>query len=101
MAHPFGAVVAETLTGTRTLTSGEIASTSIFAFDPGGAGRSLVLPTAASSKGHVLFIANMADAAEVITISADSATVVTPTQAESAIVFSNGVKWFGIAGANS
>lgn len=95
------AATAETLTGTRTFTVAEITQYAMWALDPGGASRSVVLPNAADAGRGLLFIANTADAAEVLTISADSATVVTPTQAESAILFCTGVKWYGIAGANS
>ncbi len=102
MAHPFGYVAAETLTGARTITAAEIASTSIFAFDPGGAGRDVTLPAVATSAGQVLFIANTADAAEVLTIkNASAATICTPTQNETAVLFCNGTTWFGLVGANS
>lgn len=101
MAHKMTAATAETLAGTRTFTAAEVRKYAFWALDPGGAGRSVVLPAAATVPGEMLWIANTADAAEVLTISADSATVVTPTQAESAILFCDGVKWYGIAGANS
>lgn len=104
MAHPYtvSSATVETLTGTRTLTAAEVTNSTIFTFDPGGAGRSVVLPDAAAAyKGMILLIANDADAAEVLTISANSATVCTPTQAESAILWCDGTKWRGIAGANS
>lgn len=102
MAHPFGYTTAETLTGARTLTAAEVASTSVFAFDPGGAARDLTLPALATSAGMVLFIANTADAAEVITIkNPAAATICTPTQAESAIVWCDGVAWYGLVGAAS
>lgn len=106
MAHPLAVSnsgTVETLTGTRTITAAEVLASSIFTMDPGGAGRSVVLPNAATAgmAGQIVCIANAADAAEVLTISADSATVVTPTQAETAILFCTGVKWYGIAGANS
>ena len=68
MPHPFSVAAAETLTGTRTLTVAEVSAAHIFHFDPGGAGRNLDLPAAASCTGLVLFIANKADAAEVLTI---------------------------------
>lgn len=100
-AHPMSAAPAETLTGTRTMTAAEITQYAFWAMDPGGAGRSVVLPNAATAGAGLLFIANTADAAEVMTISADSATVVTPTQGETAILFCTGTKWYGIAGANS
>ncbi len=104
MAHPFAvsSATVETLTGARTITAAEVLASSVFTFDPGGAGRTVTLPNASSTyAGQILFIANAADAAEVLTVSADSATVVTPTQAESAIVWCDGTKWRGIAGANS
>jgi hypothetical protein len=106
MAHKFavsnsGAV--ETLAGTRTITAAEVLASSVFTLDPGGAGRSVVLPDAATAgmAGQFVVIANAADAAEVLTVSADSATVVTPTQAETAFLVCTGVKWYGVAGANS
>jgi hypothetical protein len=75
---------------------------SIWSFDPGGAARNLVLPAEADNVGTVLFIHNSADAAEVLTIQDDTpATVCTPTQAESAVVWCDGVSWFGLAGASS
>lgn len=101
MAHKLRAATAETLTGNRTLTVTEVKNYGIWAIDPGGAARDLTLPNAADAPGEILFIKNTADAAEVITIKADSATVCTPTQNESAILFSTGVTWAGIAGANS
>lgn len=102
MAHPFAYVVTETLSGARTLTAAEVANTSVFSFDPGGSARTITLPAEATSAGQVLFIANTADGAEVITVENDGTdTIVTPTQNESAIVFCDGVAWYGIAGANS
>lgn len=101
MAHKLRAATAETLTGNRTLTATEVKNYGIWVIDPGGAARDLTLPNAADCPGEILFIKNSADAAEVITIKADSATVCTPTQSESAILFSSGVTWAGIAGANS
>lgn len=101
MASKKKAATAETLAGNRTLTTAEVKKYSFWAFDPGGAGRNLVLPNAADAPGEMLWVANTADAAEVITIQADSATVCTPTQAESAVLWCDGTKWRGIAGANS
>jgi len=101
MAHAFKTAAHETLTGTRTLTLAEVRTTAIWAFDPGGAGRDVVLPNASTAVGQFLVIANLADAAEVLTIKADSATVCTPTQAETAVLFCTGTTWVGIAGANS
>lgn len=105
MAHAFavGSSTTETLTGTRTITAAEVAASTIFAFDPGGAGRNVDVPTAAAANaGQFLVIANKADAAEVLTVrNGGSATIVTPTQGETAIIFSTGSEWIGIAGANS
>lgn len=105
MAHPFpvASATTETLSGTRTITAAEVKESTIFVFDPGGAGRNVDIPAAsAANAGSFLVIANAADAAEVLTVrEGGSTTVVTPTQAETAILFSTGSKWYGIAGANS
>ena len=101
MAHVMKAATAETLTGNRTLTLAEVEQFAFWRLDPGGAGRNLVLPAAATAAGHMLWVKNTADAAEVITVQADSATVCTPTQNESAVLWCDGVSWCGIAGANS
>lgn len=70
--------------------------------DPGGAARNVDLPAEAVSKGLVFLISNQADAAEVLTIRDDSATTIaTPTQAEAAILFCNGVTWSGLVGPAS
>ena len=96
MGHPFGIAAAETLTGHRTLTQAEVDAANIFSFDPGGSARNLILPAEANNAGVVLFISNKADGAEVITIQDDSpATVCTPTQNESAVVWCDGVTWDG------
>lgn len=92
----------ETLSGNRTLTIAEVEKYQAFAFDPGGASRDLTLPPEADCTGAFLFIANKADAAEVITVKNDGAgTIVTPTQAESACVWCDGTNWYGFVGANS
>lgn len=104
MAHRFESTVrsAVTMTGHVTLTEADIAANTVYDYDPGGAGRNLILPDASEANaGCMVVVHNAADAAEVITVQADSATVVTPTQNESAIVFSTGARWFGIAGADS
>ena len=97
MAHNFGSNVAETLAGHRTITSAEANENVIWSFDPGGSARNLVLPAPASHTGAVLFIANTADAAEVITIQDPTGptTVCTPTQSEAAVVWCDGVIWRG------
>ncbi len=95
-SHPFSSSLVETLAAHRTLTQAQVNASMIFAFDPGGAARNLVLPAEADNAGRILFISNAADAAEVLTIQDDTpATVCTPTEDEDAIVFCNGVSWFG------
>ena len=99
MAHPFGIVVLETLGADRVLTQAEVDESNVFTFDPAAA-RNLDLPAEADNAGVVLFIHNAANAAEVITIRDDgAATVCTPTEDESAIVWCDGVTWFGLVGA--
>lgn len=87
-----------TLAGTLTMTNRD----PIVAFlDPGGAGRKVLLP--AEEDGLFFAFVNTADAAEVLTIKddADAVTFATPTQAEAAVVFCNGVTWGGLVGASS
>ncbi len=91
----------ETLSGTRVLTAAEVNKYGIMSFDPGGAGRAITLPAVASNVGESIVIANTADAAEVLTISDATGTVITPTQNEAAMLWNDGVRWRGIAGANS
>jgi hypothetical protein len=71
--------------------------------DPGGAGRDVVLPKEAASKGLSFHIRNSADAAEVLTIKASdgSTTVCTPTQNEAAAVSCDGTTWRGVVGASN
>lgn len=90
-----------TATGTVTISQAEVDAYTMFTIDPGGSGRTVNLPAAAGNAGQFLCIANAADAAEVLTITADSATVCTPTQAETAFLMCDGTKWRGVAGANS
>lgn len=101
MAHKMTAAAAETLAAARTLTAAEVQQYAVWTFDPGGAARTVTLPAAASNTGQFLWIANTADAAEVLTIADDTGTVCTPTQNESAVVWCDGTRWRGIAGANS
>ena len=92
----------ETLAADRVITGAEIEKYQFFTFDPGGAARNVDLPAEAASKGAVLFIANAADAAEVITIRNDAAgTICTPTQNETAVCFCDGTSWRGLVGAAS
>ena len=102
MAHPLKVTLLETLTGHRTLTIAEVRESNMFSFDPGGAGRNLVLPAEADCAGQWLFISNEADAAEVLTIQDDTpATVCTPTQNEHAVIWCDGVRWMGGTVAHS
>jgi hypothetical protein len=67
MPHPFSAGAAITATADITLTADQVAEQTIWIIDPGGAGRKVLLPAEASSKGLMLVIKNSADAAEVLT----------------------------------
>ncbi len=99
MGHPYGSNVLEILTGARVLTQAEVNDNNIFTFDPDGA-RNLDLPAEADNAGIILFIANAASGAEVITIRDDAGgTVCTPTLAETAIVACDGVSWRGLVGS--
>jgi hypothetical protein len=74
MPHPFSVTVVETLSGART----------------------------ATSTGTILFISNEADGIEILTINDDAAALVcSPTQDEAAIVFCDGVSWFGLVGSSA
>lgn len=88
----------ETLTGTKTLV---INDAYFQVLDPGGAGRTVTLPAAA--QGAEAVIVNTADAAEVLTIQDPTGptTIATPTQAERALVWSDGTSWYGLVGAGS
>ena len=91
----------ETLGANRVITVDEVNRYNGFAFDPAGA-RDLTLPATAECAGVVLFISNQADAAEVITIKYAAGTAIcTPTQNEAAIVWCDGVTWYGLVGAQS
>ena len=95
MGHPFGVNVLEVLAADRVLTQAEVDDNNVFSFDPAAA-RNLDLPAEADNAGIILFIHNEANAAEVITIRDDAAaTICTPTQNESAIVWCDGVSWRG------
>ena len=90
----------ETLAATKTLVCDDAYYQVL---DPGGAGRDVVLPVEAASKGLSFHIRNAADAAEILSIKAsDGSTVVcTPTQSESALVHCDGTTWRGLVGANN
>lgn len=101
MADKKRIMTAETLAGGRTLTAAEVKTYAYMTFDPGGAGRAITLPAIADTIGESFWVANSADAAEVLTIADSVGTVVTPTQAETAFLFNDGVRWRGSVGANS
>lgn len=101
-ASRFSAKTNETLTAARTITLDEVERYQAFGFDPGGAGRTITLPAEEVCEGVFLYISNTADAAEVLTIQNDAAaTVVTPTQGEACVVWCDGVRWYGMVGAQS
>lgn len=98
----FPAKALETLAANRTITLEELDRNQFFAFDPGGAGRNVVLPAEGDAEGAMIFISNEADALEVLTIQNDAAaTIVTPTQAEAAVLWCDGVNWYGLVGASA
>lgn len=101
-ANRWSVKTAETLSGTRTISTTEVEQYQAFAFDPGGAGRNVDLPAEEFCAGVYLFISNTADAAEVITVRNDAgSTIVTPTQNEACMVWCDGVRWYGMVGAQS
>ena len=81
-----------TLSGALTL---DATSGNYLLLDPGGAGRTVTLPAAASSNGLAFFIANTADAAETLTIS-DGATVATVGQGQACMVACDGTDWYTV-----
>jgi hypothetical protein len=90
------AMPAETLSGARTLTASEVNRWNLFSFDPGGAARTLTLPTAAGLKNKVLVIANTGNATEPITVvDGDSNAVVIIDQGQRALIWSDGTTVFG------
>ena len=84
----------ETLTGGKTLTTSDAKYQKL---DPGGAGRTIVLPAEADSKGLDFYIMNDADAAEALTVNSDGGdTIVTIPRDEAAIVVCNGTTWIHV-----
>lgn len=91
--------IRETLSATKVLITSD---PTIQMLDPGGAARNVDLPAEEDSLGLVFIISNEADAAEIITIRNDAAaTIATPTQGESAIVWCDGTSWRGLVGADT
>lgn len=98
-SNRFSAKTAETLSGARVITQDEVETYQAFAFDPGGAGRNVDLPAVGACAGVYLYISNLADAAEILTIrNSSGTTIVTPTQNECAFVWCDGVRWYGMVG---
>ncbi|MBI1899752.1 MAG: hypothetical protein HYS13_01400 [Planctomycetia bacterium] len=91
--------VVQALAGNKTLTADD---PRIQVLDPGGAGRDVVLPPEAASKGLDFYIHNSADAAEVLSVKEDGGTAIcTPTQNETAYVYCDGTTWRGMVAANN
>lgn len=91
-----GEVLSATLTGARTVTEKELNDYRYFAFDPGGAARTVTLPAESASKGAELILKNTADAAEIITVNDDaSALVCSVAQDEAAYLWCDGTSWYG------
>lgn len=86
-----------TLAGTLTLTTEH---PPLIVVDPGGAGRTVLLPAEASSLGLTFIIKNTADAAEDLTVKEDSntTTIGTVSQNEAAFFFCDGVTWYALVG---
>jgi hypothetical protein len=83
----------ETLSGTKTLVFNDAR---LQFLDPGGAGRSVVLP--AETMGVEVVINNAADASEDLTVKEDGAstTIVVISQHEDAILTSDGTSWSAV-----
>ena len=83
----------ETLSGTKTLVFNDAR---VQFLDPGGAGRSVVLP--AETAGVEVVISNAADASEDLTVKEDGAstTIVVISQNEDATLTSDGTSWSAI-----
>ncbi len=99
----FPAKALETLSGNRTITRAEIDQYQFFAFDPGGAARTVTLPAEGDAQGALIFVSNETDSAlEVLTIQNDGVnTIVTPAQNEAAILWCDGTNWYGLVGATA
>ena len=79
----------ETLGGTKTLVANDAYHQVL---DPGGSGRTVVLPSGTGTQGGEVLIQNSADMAEAITVqqSDASTTVIVIDQNESALLLCNG-----------
>lgn len=96
MAHKLRAATAETLAGNRTLTATEVRTYGIWAFDPGGAARDLVVPAATSCTGEILMVTNTADADETITVKVGSTEVCQVAEGQCVLLFCTGSVWAGV-----
>lgn len=87
-----------TLTAKTTLTKATHFTHRILRLDPGGAARTVVLPTEADMDGYMGLIVNAADAAETLTVKedGDSTTIATIDQDEACLLFCDGTNWWGI-----
>lgn len=95
--NKFG-VNSQVLAGTLTLVAG---SPQIQSLDCGGAGRTVLLPAEADSKGLFFLFSNWSDAAETLTIKEDSntTTIITVAQAKGGMVWCDGTQWRGVISA--
>jgi hypothetical protein len=79
----------ETLSGGKTLT---INDARYQTYDPGGSGRTIVLP--AEAAGLEVIVSNGADASEDLTVNNDAgATIVTISQNEDCFLYCDGTNW--------
>ncbi len=71
--------------------------------DPGGSGRTVLLPAEADSKGLFFELVNTADAAEDLTVKEDSGTttIAVVGQGDSGLFFCDGTTWFSFRGGRS
>jgi hypothetical protein len=73
----------------------------VLLIDPGGAGRTVLLPAEADSKDLCFFIFNTADAAEVLTIEEDGSTTAIETlaQGKGCFLHCDGTTWRAFSNA--
>lgn len=85
----------QTLTGTFTM---DFNMPPVLHLDPGGAGRTVLLP--AEVKGGLFLIRNAADAAEALTVKEDAnvTTIAVLSQGQAAWFYCDGVTWYAFAG---
>lgn len=90
----------ETLSGTKTMTHDD---KQVQFLDPGGAGRTVLLPEEEESAGLMLLIVNTADMAEALTVKDDASgtTVASIAQNEQATFICNGTAWRASVGTST